>query len=71
MHGDSIERDFSQLADQAMADEVGDAFLIRTLRGVINRGGESISPFEIKNLMMSHLDVEILRHDIRKGMGLD
>jgi non-ribosomal peptide synthetase component E (peptide arylation enzyme) len=54
------EDGFFRTEDVAKIDDAGNIILTGRLKDMINRGGESISPTEIENLISGHPDVEIV-----------
>jgi 2,3-dihydroxybenzoate-AMP ligase/mycobactin salicyl-AMP ligase len=51
---------FLKTGDVATIDDAGNITLTGRIKDMINRGGESISPTEIENLISAHPDVEIV-----------
>ena len=54
------ENGFLKTGDVATIDDAGNITLTGRIKDMINRGGESISPTEIENLISAHPDVEIV-----------
>jgi len=51
---------FFKTGDVAKIDDAGNITLTGRIKDMINRGGESISPTEIENLISGHPDVELV-----------